>query len=351
MTVIPRGKSATRVELADDADAIHEYIEQESWGDGHPVTSPTEERVERFLRYIGRDPQDVVAVVEPSKGLATVEKIAACAVMAGCKPEYLPVLIAALEIVGENRAWAYRRMMTSHSISPLMIINGPIRAALGIRCGSEGMGVSWRANATIARALRLALINIGGRPGISPTNTWGWLVHYSYCIAENEEQSPWEPYHVERGFKDTHSTVTLLWGEPPRHMEWLYPLSTQELLHAMGRRAATLAVRMAVPYPVMMFGPDHARGIAQAGFSKKDVKRFFHENARCPYGWYGPNARSGFPADWQKLYTHAPDVMVPLTSGPEDWHILVGGGSGPQSLYLAHNAGAPLIKKIEVEGR
>ncbi|MBI2908998.1 MAG: hypothetical protein HYX92_15250 [Chloroflexi bacterium] len=350
MSEVLKGKSATRVEVADDIDAAYRYVEQQLWGDGHPVIPPTEERVERFVRYAGRDPQDVVAVMEPSRGLATVEKIAICAVMAGCKPEYLPVVMTAVEILGENRAWTYRRMMTSHSISPLMIINGPIRAALEINCGSEGMGVSWQANASIARALRLVAVNIGGMPGLSPANTWGWLVHYSYCIGENQEQSPWEPYHVERGFKEEDSTVTLLWGEPPRHMEMSYPHSTQELLQAMGRHVANPAIRMAVShsYPVMMFGPDQAKGVADTGFSKQDVKRFFHENARYPYGWCGPSARSGFPEEWQKLYTHAPDVMVPLSTGPDDWHIMVAGGPGPQSLWLAHNALAPFIKKIEL---
>lgn len=350
MSEAPKAKSATKVEVADDVEAAYEYVEQELWSDGHPIIPPTEERVEKFVRYLGRQPQDVVAVVEPFKGLATVEKIASCAVMAGCKPEYVPVLMAAVEIVGENRVWTYRRMVTSHSISPLMIINGPVRKKLGINCGSEGMGVSWRANATIARALRLLVINIGGVPGISPTNTWGWLVHYSYCIGENEEQSPWEPYHVERGFKDSDSTVTLLWLEPPRHVEMSYPHSTQELLQAMGRHVANPAIRMAVShsYPIMMFGPDHARGVAQAGFSKKDVKRFFYENARCAYGWYGEHAKAGFPPEWQKFFTHAPDVMVPLTTGPEDWQIMVAGGAGPQSLWLAHQAAEPFIKKIDI---
>lgn len=345
-------KNANHVEVPDDIEAIYECVEQQLWSDGHPIIPPTEERVARFVRYIGRNPEDVLAVVEPYKGLATVEKVAACAVMAGCKPEYMPVLIAAVELVGENRVWAYRHMATSHSISPLMVINGPMRQALGINCGSEGMGVSWRANATIARALRLVLINIGGIPGLSPQNTWGWLVHYSYCIAENQEQSPWEPYHVEHGFKDTDSTVTLLWVEPAKHMEMSYPHSTQELLQAMGYHLASPAVRMSVrhSYPVIIFGPDHARGVAQAGFSKKDVKRFFHENARCPYSRYGPNAKSSFPAEWQKFFTHAPEVMVPLTGAPDEWHVFVAGGPGPQSLWLAHQTIIPPIKKIEWEG-
>ena len=149
-----------------------------------------------------------VAVIPPIWGAATVKTLAINAVMAGCLPEYLPVLIAAVEAIADPVFNLYAIQATTHPCAPLLIINGPIREALGMNYSSGSFGPGWRANATIGRAMRLVLLNVGGGyPGVGDMSTQGAPSKFSYCVAENEEENPWEPLHVERGFRPDQSAV------------------------------------------------------------------------------------------------------------------------------------------------
>ena len=201
---------ARRIEIGVNDDPF-EFVFDQGLTDGLPVVLPTPERVLRMLSGTRRDPAEVVGIVPPHMGRATVEKIAINAVMAGCRPEYLPVVIASVEAVCEPDFNVHGVMATTMGAAPVMIVNGPIRSRIGMNSGMNALGQGNRANATINRALRLVLRNVGGaRPGETECTTLGSPLKYTLGFAEWEERSPWEPLHVERGFRVDDSVVTLI---------------------------------------------------------------------------------------------------------------------------------------------
>ncbi|WP_411288685.1 TlpA family protein disulfide reductase [Phenylobacterium sp.] len=199
---------ARRIEIA-SADDIDEFMFDQGFSDGLPVVPPTPERVLRMLSGTTRDPQDIVAIVPPNMAPATVEKIAINAVMAGCRPEYLPVVIAAVEAVCTDEFNMHGVTATTMGASPVLVVNGPIRSRIGMNMKLGALGNGNRANATIGRALRLVVRNLGGaRPGGVDRSTLSSPMKFTMCFAEWEEGSPWDPLHVERGFQREDSVVT-----------------------------------------------------------------------------------------------------------------------------------------------
>ena len=182
-------------------DRVNDYFYERGWTDGLPVVPPTEARVKAMLAGMrAHDADELINIVPPRMGRATMRQIAVNAVMAGCRPEYLPVVVAALQAVSEPQYGLAHRQTTTHAGAPLIIVNGPIVERLKINCGRGLFRPGWRANATIGRALRLILVNIGGAgPDVDASQT-GHPGKYTYCIAEYEKANPWQPLHVERGF-------------------------------------------------------------------------------------------------------------------------------------------------------
>jgi hypothetical protein len=179
------------------------------WSDGFPVVPPTNRAVDRVLRGTRRDPAEVVATLEPGFGLATVEKLAVNAVMAGCGPELLPLLIAAVRCLAEPKMYLRNKAMSTGPHAPLVLVNGPRARAAGLNAGmcALGPGAPSAANTTLGRAVRLAMMNVGHTyVGISDMDTIGSPLKYACCCAENEAESPWAPYHVGRGHPSTSST-------------------------------------------------------------------------------------------------------------------------------------------------
>jgi len=200
---------ARKIEIA-RADDVAEFMFDQGFSDGLPVVPPTPERVMRMLSGTRRQANEVIAIMPPNMGEATIEKIAINAVMAGCKPEYLPVVIAALEAVCTDEFNIHGVMATTMGASPVLVVNGPIRDRIGMNRGLMALGTGNRANATIGRAVRLAIRNIGGsKPGGTDRSTLGSPMKFTMCFAEDEERSPWAPLHVERGFKAEDSVVTV----------------------------------------------------------------------------------------------------------------------------------------------
>ena len=200
---------ARRIDIAQQDDEF-EFMFDQGFSDGLPLLPPTPERVMRMLGGTQRDPQEVVAAVPPNMGEATVEKVAINAVMAGCKPDYLPVVLAGMEAVCTDEFNIHGVMATTMGATPVMVVNGPIRHRLGMNMKLGALGQGNRANATIGRALRLALRNIGGaKPGGVERSTLGNPMKFSMCFAEWEERSPWTPLHVERGFDPDDSVLTV----------------------------------------------------------------------------------------------------------------------------------------------
>ena len=200
---------ARKIEIA-PADDEFEFMFDQGFSDGLPIVPPTPERVIRMLSGTTRDPQEVIATVAPNLAEATVEKIAINAVMAGCKPEYLPVVIASVQAACTDEFNIHGVMATTMGASPVMVVNGPIREKIGMNMKLSALGQGNRANATIGRALRLVIRNIGGAvPGGTERPTLGNPMKFTMCFAEWEERSPWEPLHVERGFAADENVVTL----------------------------------------------------------------------------------------------------------------------------------------------
>ena len=206
------GLKSRRIALGDDED-VQEAMFARGWSDGLPLTPPTEERVLRMLDGTTRDPQEVVGLVPPALAAATVEKIAVNAVMAGCKPEYLPVVLAAVEAVLDDSFAMHGVLATTMFVGPVVVVNGPVRRQIGMNSKGNALGQGNRANSSIGRALQLVIRNIGeGRPQEVDRATLGNPGKLSYCFAEDEEGSSWEPLSVERGVKLGVSAVTVFAG-------------------------------------------------------------------------------------------------------------------------------------------
>ena len=270
-------------EQTDDSivDTIEECFER-SWTDGLPVVPPTRAGLERMLRGSGRDPQEVLGILPPKGGLLTVEKVAVNALMAGCKPEYMPVVLAAAEAITDPLFNLHGHSMSTRGTAPLVVVNGPIRNEIGINCRGNVFGPGWRANATIGRAIRLLIRNVGGAlPGELDRATLGHPGKYTYCSGEDEEHSPWEPLHVERGFPREASVATVLacdgphqFGSPRGGTETILGIlidGLRTLTHYGSIDRGGVAV-------TIVFDEEQRTELAKAGYSKADIRRYILEN-------------------------------------------------------------------------
>jgi hypothetical protein len=262
------------IELGASEDELEAMFER-SYTDGLPVVPPTPERVARMLTGTTRAPDEVVAVAPPDLVECTVEKIAVNAVMAGCKPEYLPVVIAAVDAACTDEFNAHGLLCTTWFSGPLVLVNGPMGRAIGMNSGVNVLGQGNRANATIGRALQLVIRNVGGgRPGEIDRATFGNPGKYTFCFAEREHDSPWEPLHVERGFAREQSTVTLFAAG-----------GVQGVVDQLSRDPESLARSLAaclrvVGHPknafiwdaLVVISPEHARVFHDAGWTKARVR-------------------------------------------------------------------------------
>lgn len=273
-----------RVELASLEDEV-EAIFERGWTDGLPVVPPTEARVLRMLDGTTRASDDVVAVVPPDLVPVTVEKVAINAVMAGCKPEYLPVVLAALEAACTDGFNIHGVLATTMPMGPVVIVNGPIRRAIGMNSGINVLGQGNRAGLTIGRALQLVIRNVGGgRPGEVDRATHGSPGKLSFCFAEDEEGSPWEPLSIERGFASGASTVTLFAGEGSRCVIDQQSRTPESLASTLAANLRTLHHPKVVLRfdAILVVGPEHARIFREAGWTKARVLEEIHGRLQIP---------------------------------------------------------------------
>jgi len=313
------------------ADDIERWFER-GVTDGLPVVPPTRERVERMLGATGRPRDGLVAEVPPNYGRATVEKLAVNAVMAGCRPDYFPVVLAVVEAACDPAFNLHGQSGTTNAASPLIIVNGPVRARLGVNCAAGVFGPGFRANATIGRALRLVMINLGGtRAGEISMSTLGHPGRYTYCIGEHEEASPWEPLHVERGHRAEQSTVTVFSGEGPFIVNDHLSRSAPQLVASLGWSAAGVWSHKSFPlygHTLWVIGPEHARTIAADGWSKAQVKRYLHETIRRPARELAPGPDGAETGRLKDLVGAAgPDELIPKFPSVEELLVVVAGGT------------------------
>ena len=314
--------------------------------DGLPAVPPTAARVAATVAASGRARDELVAEMPPNLGRATVERIAVNAVMAGCLPEYFPVVLAAVEAVCDDRFCLLGVSGTTDAVAPLVIVNGPIRHALDINSGAGVFGPGWRANATIGRAVRLCWVNIGGaRPGVISMSTFGGPGRYTYCIGENEEASPWEPLHVEHGFTAGESTVALLAAEAPQIVADTRSRSAVDLLTTIVRSVEVIAHHKATGLgdTALVFSPEHVTTLAADGWSKARVREFLWERLRKPVGALLPGRDGGEGLSDEALAAFPEgarsDALVPKFQAPESLKLLVAGG--PAGRFTAIVPGWP----------
>ena len=328
---------ATRFAAQDDLEAINRLYRDKRWGDGLPIVPPTPERVERMLRHTQRAPGEIVAKVAPAYGAATVELIAINCVMAGCDPEALPVLIAATEAIADPEFNLQGIQATTNPVAIWLIVNGPIAERLGVSGGLNCLGQGFWANATLGRAMRLILQNIGGAlPGEMDRATQGQPGKFTFCCAENEADSPWEPLHVERGFKREQSTVTVVGAEGTMNMN-THSKEAGELLRII---AETMVHPPSNEYihggePWIVLGPEHAEILQRGGLSKKDVKHRLWELAKMPAGSLSVKdllrARESRTDELGEL---KPETLLPISTLPDEVQIVVAGGPGTHSIFI-----------------
>ncbi|MBM3643854.1 MAG: hypothetical protein FJX02_05865 [Alphaproteobacteria bacterium] len=320
-----------------DVVAFNDFAAEQGWSDGLPLYLPTEQAVLRMVETVRGDNRPF-APISPRQVLPTLHGLAANAVMAGCRPEYFPAVTAALRAVLDPDYNLHGTLATTHPCAPMLMVNGPARKNLGINCGSNCFGQGWRANAAIGRALALILLNVGGaKPGEMDRATQGSPAKYSYCFGENEEESPWEPYHVRRGFAASDSVVTAMSAEPPHNINDHGSTSGEGLLttisNTVGQPGANTIYGRGPLFVVL--GPEHAQTLHRDGFtietmqeeiwrrSRVHVSKVSKENQESYAGFNRP--REG---DW-----------YPLTPSPADIHIAVAGGAGKHSAFIASFGG------------
>jgi peroxiredoxin len=297
-----RAPAASRVTLADDEDP-YEYCMSAGFSPFLPVVPPTAERVDTFLAGVPHPPDRVVGLVPPCYGPATIEKIAANAVMAGCKPEYMEVLIPVIRAACDERFNLHGVQATTHSATPLIILSGPAAARLGFASGAGVFGNVARANSSVGRALQLVMANLGGAlPGEIDMSALGNPGRFSYCVAENHEESPWEPLHVELGFGEDESTVTLFAAGGLTEVSEHTARTGAGVLRTI---AATLSMvwswrQCGRVDAVVVLCPEHAATLSSDGFTKGDARDFLFEHTGVPLrafdheGTEGTQARDSY---------------------------------------------------------
>ena len=350
---------ARRIEIA-SGDDEHEFLFDQGMTDGLPVVPPTPERVLRMLAGTARDAREVVAVVPPNMGEATVEKVAINAVMAGCRPEYLPVVVAALEAVCTDEFNVHGVMATTMGASPVMVVNGPVRQRLGMNMKLGALGQGNRANATIGRALRLVLRNVGGaRPGGTERSTLGNPMKFTMCFPEWEERSPWPPLHVERGFDPADSVVTVFaMTSGPVQMVDQQSRSASQLAGTFGQcleSAFSLKAHFATN-ALLVVCPEHVDTLHRDGWGKTELRARIQSVSSRPVRELVVNEVSGAgisKAAAAKMKDEDLEALLPKFRRDEDIHIVVAGAEAGKFSGAFHGwatgeiGSQPVSRKIE----
>ncbi|GAA2465170.1 MULTISPECIES: hypothetical protein [Actinomycetes] len=338
------------IDIADshDEDSAAEQLHRWGWTDGLPVVVPTPRRVDAFLAAATRDPGASLGPIAPRGAELTLRGLAANAVMAGCLPEYMPVLEAAVLAMRQPDFNLYGMQMTTHPCALMVVVQGPLAGELGIASGAGCMGAGFRANGTIGRAVRLVAMNIGGaRPGEGEVAgdidraTQGSPAKWSFCFAENRGDSPWPPYAAQLpwsdGWEPTDDLVTVAAVEGPHNINDHQSSRGENLL-------MTIAATMSVPGANTVYrggdqflalGPEHARVLADSGLSRRDVQEHLFENARVDATRVG-GEKLEEASLWggYRLRLDEWGHRVPIARAPEDIRIVVAGGTGKHSTWM-----------------
>lgn len=338
-------------------DAAWETVQQELAAayltDGLPLVPPDAERVAAMLAHNGYQPEEEIALLPPGFETATAGDIAICAVMAGCKAEYLPVLIAATEALSDMNFNLVGIATTTGSAAPLYIVNGPIAEQIGLNAGNNLLGSGHRANATIGRAMSLILQNIGGaKPGEVDMATLGQPAKYACCFAENTAESPWPPLHVERGFAEQASVVTVVGiagtvevnDSDSQNAGGLAQTFAQSMLIAGVAGGAGL---LGGGEPLCILPPEWAAQFHNDGHSKQQAKAAIWERATLPVEKLAPAMRK------RRMAASADPAadLIRVAEKADDLMIVVAGGVGRKAAYAPTWGGSTKAISREIRMR
>jgi hypothetical protein len=339
------------------------------WGDGFPVVAPTEQAVAAVLRGTRRTASEVIATLEPGFGLATVEKLGIATVMAGGRPEHLPLLVAAVRCLAEPKMYLRNKAMSTGPHAPLVLVNGPKGRAAGLNAGlcALGPGAPSASNTTLGRALRLIMMNVGHTyVGVSDMDTIGSPLKYSLACAENEAQSPWEPYHVARGFARDASTVTVHFAYGMCELHDFKSTTAQNLIDVfataatnvaqvgtglwlLGRRSDPRSKTTEKEHNMLFICPEHAEVFQREGWGRARVQEALYKAARLPFRTMMLNKeRAALMASHPELawLEDNPDVAIPVVEDPGCFDLAVVGGAAGRGTYF-YGAGEPVTMPVE----
>lgn len=320
-----------------------EYFFEKEWSDGLPVVPPTAERLAAMLAATPRDPEELIGLVPPLMAPASVRAIALHAIMAGCKPAYLPVIIGAMECLLEERFNLLLLQATTSAGAPFILVNGPYAKEIGLHGGMGCFGPGFRANATIGRALRLMMMNLGGGiPGVTALSGFGGPWRYTNCVAENEADSPWPSYAAAHGYCADENVITaiplegpvLVWDDASETPERLV-VAIADMMSALGGGNIYRQADMAV-----VLSPQHAHVFAKAGLSRDEVHALLVKSAGRRLGeirrggiWRGAAGATRWPFS---IDLENDDAFVPAIGDPSDLHLIVAGGPGSPATLVMH---------------
>jgi hypothetical protein len=339
---------------------VNDLFLDSRWADGLPIVPPTPVLVKAMLAATTRSPDEVVGQVAPKNGTATVEKIAVNSVMAGAKPEYFPVILAAMDGFVDKHFDLTHVQASTGSFTPVVIVNGPLAKELNFNSGIGMLGHGWRANSTVGRALRLSLLNIGQTwPAVNDMALTGRFEAYTFfTFAEDEAKSPWEPYHVALGYKPEDSTVTVATSGNPLVLGGgaVAPWTAQGILDTVAARTSNVVFGWVHSQTyILVLHPDCAYELGKLGYTRKSLQAWLYEHTSIPYEKLLA-ATSGFGhaseideinqsiadgrirPDRAQIFKNAlkPGGKVPIVQSPDDFHIVVAGGSPGYSLLFSY---------------
>jgi hypothetical protein len=326
------------LDLADlNAETLLDLFSERGWGDGLPLVQPTIDRVDAMLAAgcTEEDPDAVVATLPPRMGLATRRLLAVNAVLAGCPPGLLPVLVSVVRALASPQLNLRGVNATTHPVAPLVIVHGEAVDSLGFNAGLGTFGPGNRANASLGRAIRFVLMHLAGaRAGDGDASTQGQPSKYTYCIAENAPASPWETYALSQGL-NADSAITVHCGENPHNFHDMESDRPGPVLDKCASVMATLGSNNAPVSSAEFFvvlGPEHAATIAAAGWTRRDVQTYLYERARLPAAVFQKSFDVTQYRPWH-AYLADGDLM-PITDHPDNLRVLVAGGAGKHSCVI-----------------
>jgi hypothetical protein len=327
-----------RLNGPEDLEGVNRLFYSRGWTDGLPIIPPTPERYLKMLGDSGLDPDELLARIEPRQGQATIAKVAINAVMAGCLPSHLPVLVAAAKALGQPALNLKALNTTTHPCTVLALISGPVAEAIDVNSSYNAMGQGSLANGAIGRAIRSILLNVGGgTPGILDRATMGTPAKYSFCFAESVEANPWgETLAMERGFSAQQSTITLCGVEGPHNVNDHYGKTAEEILLTIGGTMSNPGLNNSYlgGEIMLVLGPEHADIISDDGFSKADIKDFLIEQAIIPgHDLSQPQRTIMRQYVPQRLLVDG-DEGAHIASSYDDIQVVVAGGAGRHSCII-----------------